>query len=124
MLTFVLSLVLVQSPQPQTVPDGRTVGSSEAVNSAQAWLLATYPALRRGDLTVRIYGDAQTMRFEVVEEPAAQPPGPRAASPPALVVDLHATKDGRVEFATARGPLVRSAALDSLKAQVAAHPEW
>ena len=122
MLNFVLlSLLCAQAPSAQ---DSVGVSSSEAVNSAQAWLLATYPALRRGNLAVRVYGDAETMRLEVVDEPAAQPPGPRAASPPALVVDLHATKDGRVEFAAARGPLVRSAALDSLKAQVAAHPEW
>ena len=68
MLSFVLALVLVQSPQTPLAPDAATVASSEAVNSAQAWLLATYPALRRGDLTVRIYGDAETMRLEVVDE--------------------------------------------------------
>ena len=73
---------------------------------------------------MHVYGDAETMRFEVVDEPAAQAPGSRAASPPALVIDLHATKDGRVEFVNARGALVHSAESDNLKAQVAAHPEW
>ena len=78
MLSFVLALVLVQSPQTPLAPDAATVASSEAVNSAQAWLLATYPALRRGNLAVHVYGDAETMRFEVVDEPAAQAPGSRA----------------------------------------------
>ena len=119
MLTSLLLAFLIAQSQ-----DAVAVSSSEAVNRAQAWLLAAYPALRRGNLAVHVYGDAETMRLEIVDEPSAQAPGPRAASPPALVVDLHATKDGRVEFVTARGPLVYSAESDNLKAQVAAHPGW
>jgi hypothetical protein len=120
MLTVVL-LWWMGAQGPAAAPP---MPSSDVANRAQAWLLATYPALRRGDLAIQIYGDAETMRLEVTEEPSARAPGPRAPSAPVLVVDLHATKDGRVEYVTARGPLVQSAALESLKVQVAAHPEW
>jgi hypothetical protein len=120
MLTVVL-LWWMGAQAPAAAPP---VPSSDVANRAQAWLLATYPALRRGDLAIQIYGDAETMRLEVTDEPSARAPGPRAPSAPVLVVDLHATKDGRVEYVTATGPLVQSAALASLKAQVAMHPAW
>jgi hypothetical protein len=120
MLTVILSALLAAQAAPVPTADV----SSEAVNRAQAWLLATYPALRRGDLAVRVYGDAQTMRLEVTAQPAAQAPGDRTQPAPILTVDLHASADGRVERMTAQGPLVQSAARDALQAQVAAHPEW
>lgn len=125
MLNYILlALFFAQAPTPLAVDSVPSEASSDAMSRAQAWLLATYPALQRGDVVIRMYGDAETLRAEVAQEPAAQLPGRRSAPPPVLVVDLHAAKDGRVEAMTARGGLVQSAALDTLKAQILGQPSW
>lgn len=118
LIPVLLALILAQTPaSPST--DARAINATRAA----AWLAAAYPALRRGDVTIRIAGDGERLHLEVLDEPAAQPPGPRA-SIAALTVDLRYAADGRVEKATADGPLVQSAALDALKKAIAAHPDW
>jgi hypothetical protein len=128
MLAIALAFVLLAqdtlpiSATPST--SAEVLLSAEVTHGAEAWLLATYPSLRRGDVTVHVFGDKGAVRLHVIRETAAQAPGSRSISPPVLVVDVVTTPDGRVETVAARGPLVQSAALDDLKALVTAHPEW
>ncbi len=117
MLLTVLCVLLLQAP-----PDAAPSGPAARV---QAWLTTVYPALRRGDVHVELYGDGVTARAVVTAQPAKRVPGDTTPAPVLLVVDLHRSKvTGRLEAMQARGPLVHSDTLAALASAVAAHPEW
>ena len=122
MHTVGLLVVLLAQVTTSSTPSNSV--SVEPTAHVQAWLLATYPPLRHGDLAIRVAGDGERLRVDVIEESARQSLGSRASSVAGLVVDLHVATDGRVDELTARGALVQSPALDVLKKEVTDHPAW
>jgi hypothetical protein len=99
--------------------------TSLTVQRAEAWLTRVYPALKRGDVNVAVYGDVVTTRLVVTAQPAKRVPGQTTPGPVLLVADLHRSRvTGRLEAMQARGSLVRSNALAALQSSVAAHPAW
>jgi len=104
---------------------GTAGGQGTPTTRAHAWLTAVYPALRRGDVSVDVHGDAVTTRVVVHSRKARLVPGEDTTGPVLLVADLHRSKvTGRIEAIQTSGPLVNSARVSALADSIASHPEW
>src|SRR4051812_25905367 len=124
MTTLLLLSLLLQAPGFAGATAGEPLEEPSApAQRVQAWLTTVYPALRRGDTSVAIYGDAVTARLVVTTQSARRVPGDTTPAPVLLVADLHRSRvTGRLEALQARGPLVQSDKLAALTSAVTSHP--